>query len=999
MKQGINRLLAFVLSFAMVLTGFTFLGGSIAVNAADGDKPEIGDVYILSANEQPAKDGSYKWAFFGVDDTVDWSGVTSADFGMELKVGDGDWTTTTDASVTLETSDDYDGVITATVPDNTDSVVKQWRFTYSGGIIDYNDEPIDAPAITQAAGEATANAKPATVYMFRGDGVEEFQKASGGTYKWIAQNEDYEIIYGDNYKPMIELVDENDFQMQMKDVSAEKWDDVDAKLSFAKYVDADGEEDPEKVEITAEIPENTDDYDKQWVLYYKHSEYSTQVESCSSITITQMKPEGQPVVTFDAAGGTVEPASAETVDGKLSSLPEATREGFAFLGWFTEEEGGDAVTTETVFAENATVYAHWLDASEWEATDFTYGAWTWGAKDGLYCASNTSDIIAPELWVVTGLSDSGKAKLKAGNTKLVIPAADSKGKKVQGVGSSAFYYRSALQPEGLPKLTEVVFPEVDRVPMEKPEWNVNNTEDRGDFFIGASAFLGNDIEKVDFADGVVYIGGSAFNTNKLKEITFPVSISYIGSQAFAKNSELATLNFPDKTDLELQVDAGTFGLSVIEAVQMPPTLTKLNQNAFMKAKGQPIVEITIDGKIGPYVATSKYHNVTKISHTITFDAGEGTTETTSAETFKNKLEVLPEATREGTVLLGWFTEEEGGDAVTTETVFAENATVYAHWDESLIDVTEKIKDAEAVNEEAQAACDALGEEPTDEAIKAAEEKTEAAAKAADDAVKAAEAAKEKQAEGSDGAAVADNLVKEAQAASADANSMLATAKTAATKAAAAKAAEAKAKADEAAKTVGDAAIEAAKEAETAAKEAATKADEAAKAAEAAAEAAKAAYGENSGEYKAAAEKAKEAEQAKADADKAASDATDAVKAAEKAKADAEKAKADAAAAAKVQSVTTVTVNAKTVNAAAVDAAVAAAGGSKDYVTTIVLGKKVKKIKANTFKNYNKVTTLEVQTKKLTKKSVKKSLKGSAVKTVKVKVAKKAATNKKYVKKY
>ena len=101
---------------------------------------------------------------------------------------------------------------------------------------------------------------------------------------------------------------------------------------------------------------------------------------------------------------------------------------------------------------------------------------------------------------------------------------------------------------------------------------------------------------------------------------------------------------------------------------------------------------------------------------------------------------------------------------------------------------------------------------------------------------------------------------------------------------------------------------------------------------------------------------------------------------------------------KAKSVKTVTINVKKVTKKAVDKAVKKAGGSKEYVTTIVLGKKVKKIKKGAFKKYKKATTLVVKTKKLKKKSVKKTLKGSAIKTVKVKVGGKKA-NKKYVKKY
>ena len=131
------------------------------------------------------------------------------------------------------------------------------------------------------------------------------------------------------------------------------------------------------------------------------------------------------------------------------------------------------------------------------------------------------------------------------------------------------------------------------------------------------------------------------------------------------------------------------------------------------------------------------------------------------------------------------------------------------------------------------------------------------------------------------------------------------------------------------------------------------------------------------------------------ADKAVNDAKAAKTAADKAAAD----KAAAAAAeAKAKKVKTVTVNVKTVNAKAIDKAVKAKGGSKKYVTKIILGKKVKKIGKSAFKKYTKVTTLEVKTKKLKKATVKKSLTGSKVKTIKVKVGKKK-DNKKYVKKY
>lgn len=99
-----------------------------------------------------------------------------------------------------------------------------------------------------------------------------------------------------------------------------------------------------------------------------------------------------------------------------------------------------------------------------------------------------------------------------------------------------------------------------------------------------------------------------------------------------------------------------------------------------------------------------------------------------------------------------------------------------------------------------------------------------------------------------------------------------------------------------------------------------------------------------------------------------------------------------------KAVKTVTVNSATVSAKTLNAAVKKAGAGKNTVTTIVLGKKVKKISKGTFKNYKKAKTLIVKTKKLKKSKVKNSLKGSKISRIKVRVGKKK-TNKAYVKRY
>lgn len=66
-------------------------------------------------------------------------------------------------------------------------------------------------------------------------------------------------------------------------------------------------------------------------------------------------------ITLDGCGGTLTGGStATTTDCKLPALPAApSRAGWEFTGWFSAAAGGKAITTETVFAANTTIYAQW----------------------------------------------------------------------------------------------------------------------------------------------------------------------------------------------------------------------------------------------------------------------------------------------------------------------------------------------------------------------------------------------------------------------------------------------------------------------------------------------------------------------------------------------------------------------------------------------------------------------------------------------------------------
>ncbi|MBP1927333.1 putative repeat protein (TIGR02543 family)/prepilin-type N-terminal cleavage/methylation domain-containing protein [Sedimentibacter acidaminivorans] len=68
-------------------------------------------------------------------------------------------------------------------------------------------------------------------------------------------------------------------------------------------------------------------------------------------------------VTFDSNGGSTPNPSTKTVDygNEYGNLPEPTRTGYTFNGWYTERTGGTRIysNTQVTIIGNHTLYAHW----------------------------------------------------------------------------------------------------------------------------------------------------------------------------------------------------------------------------------------------------------------------------------------------------------------------------------------------------------------------------------------------------------------------------------------------------------------------------------------------------------------------------------------------------------------------------------------------------------------------------------------------------------------
>ncbi len=76
-------------------------------------------------------------------------------------------------------------------------------------------------------------------------------------------------------------------------------------------------------------------------------------------------------VTLDACGGVLAEDEVTVIFGDAyGELPEPTREGYVFDGWYTEKDGGELVEAGTEVSDKAahTLYAHWTQIKVFSVT-------------------------------------------------------------------------------------------------------------------------------------------------------------------------------------------------------------------------------------------------------------------------------------------------------------------------------------------------------------------------------------------------------------------------------------------------------------------------------------------------------------------------------------------------------------------------------------------------------------------------------------------------------
>ena len=293
---------------------------------------------------------------------------------------------------------------------------------------------------------------------------------------WI-ETETKEITVKDTVRPEISNVQVTNVTAEGYDVSCTVTDNVGVnRVQFPTWTDANGQDDllsDWSTNPKASGTRNGDvwtfhvniaDHNNERGTYRTHIYAYDDAGNVQSVASGGVVPEPNPILTFDANGGTAEFTTKQAERGAAyGALPEAWMDGYVFDGWYTDAVGGDRVSSSTLYtaAGQTTLYAHWIpvaaDAAQgWALQDGTLIITVQGAMQDYTSAretpwfSNRADI--RKIVVQNGVTSIGDYAFYGCEnvTSVTLPGT------VTQIGKLAFYGCKGLTSLELPESVAVV---------------------------------------------------------------------------------------------------------------------------------------------------------------------------------------------------------------------------------------------------------------------------------------------------------------------------------------------------------------------------------------------------------------------------------------------------------------------------------------------------------------------------------------------------------------
>jgi uncharacterized repeat protein (TIGR02543 family) len=328
----------------------------------------------------------------------------------------------------------------------------------------------------------------------------------------------------------------------------------------------------------------------------------------------------------------ITPTSATVgANGTLVSLPIPLRSGFAFNGWFTEEEGGVRVTDETPFYEDCTIYAQW---------------------------SQVFAVTFDSLGIIEMTGENGRLTLE----ELPVPAREG------------FVFSGWFCEEGVEVTLDTSF---EAHAIVYARWYQTYTVTFHPEDITATVDINGRLMLEELPalekDGFLFNGWFTEEAGGF-EVTVDTFFDE-DTTLYAVWTQIFTVTFDVLSIQELTDINGRLTLQELPVVQREGLDF---EGWFTEESGG--FEVTIYSSY--FQDTTVYARWSSTALVITFDpniSGVVLDSATAQAGVDRRLEYLPEPARTGFVFMGWFTLASGGDSVTTETVFDTDCVIFAQW--------------------------------------------------------------------------------------------------------------------------------------------------------------------------------------------------------------------------------------------------------------------------------------------------------------------------------
>lgn len=353
-------------------------------------------------------------------------------------------------------------------------------------------------------------------------------------------------------------------------------------------------------------------------------------------------------ITYNANGGVCETATAQVSYGGKYPLPDATKAGYIFSGWFTESEGGAQITGDTIMSRNQdhTVYAHW--------TNDKYVV-TFDGNGGI--ASQVNKTVT-----YMGVYGTLPTAERAGYTFDGWWTERNEGSAITASSTMNVARKQTLYAHWKPNIYEITL-DANGGALEIKKQNV--------IYDAAYGTLPTP-EREGYTFTGWYLGKELITEDSIVEIT--------------ENSVLKAQWHPNSYEIVFEADPGTCEtkskiVTYADTYGKLPTATRTGYTfsgwhlGKQKIVAETVVSITDDD-----VLIAKW---TPNVYTVTFHANGGTcTAKQWYYTYDDIYGEVPMAEREGYKFLGWWTSKEGGTEITKEMVVSVLADfdVYARWE-------------------------------------------------------------------------------------------------------------------------------------------------------------------------------------------------------------------------------------------------------------------------------------------------------------------------------